>query len=519
MKAQTLMKAPENGVMVRMYRQGLGDCFLLAFPAARQRPFYLLIDCGVLLGTASAKDKIREVAEHIKAATDGKIDVLVATHQHWDHLSGFFDAADIFQSIEFGEVWLGWTDDPNDPTARRLAQGKKAALGALRAAQAKLASVSGETDQSRSRGGIAEDLSWLSSVLDFHGPAPVTSLGAKTGSKETPSNIQQALSFVQEELVDQPRYCRPSDPPFCPDGLSGVRFYVLGPPLDVRMLTRSNPTKTFGDVFETEKGPALNEASSFYLAASTLTLGPEDADGSASESCGFADEELELSRPFEQDQSIPWSIAEQVEFFERHYFSEAQSWRRVDDDWLGAAGQLGLQLDSDTNNTSLALAIEFTASGRVVLFPGDAQVGSWHSWSTLSWTVKDAHGKDTTVTGTDLLKRVVFYKVGHHASHNATLNTKGLALMGDRDLVQGELTAMIPVDETMARKPKGGSPDGWDMPFKPLLDALIEHTRGRVIRLDQGLPSQPKGLSKKEWNAFLDKCLVEKLFIEYSVQG
>lgn len=32
-------------LIVRMYRQGLGDCFLLTFPG-EPKPFNLLIDCG-----------------------------------------------------------------------------------------------------------------------------------------------------------------------------------------------------------------------------------------------------------------------------------------------------------------------------------------------------------------------------------------------------------------------------------------------------------------------------------------
>jgi hypothetical protein len=34
-----------------MYRQGLGDCFLLTFPTGDpKRSFYTLIDCGVVMG-------------------------------------------------------------------------------------------------------------------------------------------------------------------------------------------------------------------------------------------------------------------------------------------------------------------------------------------------------------------------------------------------------------------------------------------------------------------------------------
>ena len=57
----------------------------------------------------------------------------------------------------------------------------------------------------------------------------------------------------------------------------------------------------------------------------------------------------------------------------------AQDWRRIDGDWAAGAAAFALQLDSDTNNTSLALAFELPG-GRVLLFPGDAQVGNWESW-------------------------------------------------------------------------------------------------------------------------------------------
>ena len=41
-------------VKVRMYRQGLGDCFLVSLPRHNCQTFYLLIDCGVILGTSNA---------------------------------------------------------------------------------------------------------------------------------------------------------------------------------------------------------------------------------------------------------------------------------------------------------------------------------------------------------------------------------------------------------------------------------------------------------------------------------
>jgi beta-lactamase superfamily II metal-dependent hydrolase len=88
--------------------------------------------------------------------------------------------------------------------------------------------------------------------------------------------------------------------------------------------------------------------------------------------------------------------------------AEPNAWQRIDHDWLLSVAQLGLQLDSATKNTSLVLAFELGDHGPVLLFAADAQIGSWKSWLTL-----------TEFNVADLLRRTVYYKVGHHGSHNA----------------------------------------------------------------------------------------------------
>jgi|GEM_PF-1749275 len=51
-----------KGVRVRMYRQGLGDCFLVSFfNHSSRKPFRMLIDCGVLLGTENAEQEMKKV--------------------------------------------------------------------------------------------------------------------------------------------------------------------------------------------------------------------------------------------------------------------------------------------------------------------------------------------------------------------------------------------------------------------------------------------------------------------------
>ena len=137
-------------------------------------------------------------------------------------------------------------------------------------------------------------------------------------------------------------------------------------------------------------------------------------------------------------------------FFKEHYLKKSESWRKIERDWLQAAETLALALNDFTNNTSLALAFEFTDSGEVLLFPGDAQVGSWLSWTDLSWTVTDPNGATRVVQAADLFPRVVFYKGSHHASYNGTL-TGYTEAVGLEDMTHRDLVCVVPVDREMSR--------------------------------------------------------------------
>jgi hypothetical protein len=164
----------------------------------------------------------------------------------------------------------------------------------------------------------------------------------------------------------------------------------------------------------------------------------------------------------------------------------------VDEDWLSVASTLALQLDNATNNTSLVLAIERMSDGRVLLFPADAQQGNWLSWhdDSLKWVIKDGNAR-REVRAKDLLARTVFYKVGHHSSHNATAKAKGLELMDQ----EGELTSFIPVDRDVAlgRNPPGS----WKMPARKLYRRLLEKCQGRVVRSDLGWADDAQNAANK----------------------
>lgn len=111
----------ENGsqsIRIRMYRVGFGDCFLLSFPEDGEYR-HVLVDCGVhARGDIGTMDRI--VAD-IEKETGGKLALVVATHAHQDHISGFGRCKKVFSKFsEVGQVWMPWTENPEDNQAAKL---------------------------------------------------------------------------------------------------------------------------------------------------------------------------------------------------------------------------------------------------------------------------------------------------------------------------------------------------------------------------------------------------------------
>jgi hypothetical protein len=477
---------------VRMYRQGLGDCFLIALPAASGKPFYMLIDCGVVLGTSDPTTQMKRVLLDIIDETKGQIDLLVATHEHWDHVSGFVQVQDLFDKLTIKEVWLAWTEDPKDKLASKLSSERRTAENALRMAVNRLA-LSGATETAQH----------VDSLVGF--------FGAKAGSTE------DALNYAKKCAGNNLRFCEPGEPPIEILELPGIRFWVLGPPRDEKLIKKSNPGKN--DAYGLDAGPGGSQA--FLVSALTRGMGAAAMDAAVPQ-----DDRIE--EPFDPRYAIPLARAEHVPFFAGRYYGDStesgsydksagseirdQSWRRIDSTWMEASETMALQLDSATNNTSLVLAMEIIGTGEILLFPGDAQAGNWLSWQDLKWELKDSKsGEKTEVTGPELLARTIFYKVGHHGSHNATLKAKGLELM-----VNDNLVAMIPVDHDMAVKKRWGL-----MPLPDLVDRIKEKTQGRVLRIDDKVKTaadldklKPENADAEEWKQFADRVDVTDLYYE-----
>jgi len=462
-KPKQLAPPAKYRVRIRMYRQGLGDCFLLTFPKPAGDPVHLMIDCGVVLGTNKPDVIMTKVVEHIRTETKNKVDVLVITHEHWDHLSGFTkgQAQAVFDKINFDTLWMAWTEKSGQPLAEQLRRDHAAKKAAAKASKEKLAKSKAKGDQSRAQR--------MSALMEFFGAA--SKKDGKDGG-EGAEGTQGALKYLKDKIANQ-RTFEPGQAPVTIPGVAGVRVFVLGPPMDAQALGSTDPRKGEG----------------FGLASRSMSLASAFA-------AGLGIEEVNGDR--ERAQPFAASFREKIPTLSSHPYCRSQdAWRRIDTDWLSVGERLALQLDSDTNNTSLVLAFELMDTQEVLLFVGDAQAGNWRSWEALSWKVKNTDGTQAQVSAFDLLERTVFYKVGHHGSHNATLREKGLAKMTNPELV-----AMIPVDEKVAHDVKN-----WKHMPLPALRTQLKKQCAAVIQSDTDTVSGTKPGTKP--------ILTDPLFFDY----
>ncbi|MEY2536432.1 MAG: hypothetical protein QOG67_172 [Verrucomicrobiota bacterium] len=477
---KTVVKSQAEKVRIRTYRHGLGDCHLLSFKKSDGSPFNILIDCGVVNRTQNPIPLMTGVADNVKEETKGVLDVVVATHQHTDHLSGFKQADPIFRPMEMRRLWLAWTEDPNNPLGSRIKRQLVRTLAAVREAALKLTAIGADTANR------------IQSVLQFFGPAAAG------------DNTQAILNDLQGRSGLEIAYYKPGDTFLLPE-VPNVRVYVLGPPEDPVALKITNPRASKKEGYE-----AAELASSATGLAAAL-LGPD------------TEQDPELSYPFERIRRKDASGMKLDAYFKTHYYDsdpetgESQDWRQIETAWLESAEELALALNSFTNNTSLALAFEFVDSGEVLLFPGDAQIGSWLTWKELGWIVPDSKGQTRKVDIADLFSRTVFYKGSHHASHNGTLSGLAEGETGLEQMTHRDLVCVVPVDRAMSKIMK------WDrtLPWAPLLKRLSEKTRGRLLLTDvTEKPPDPQALttlSAAEREHFSKQVVVEQKWIEYTL--
>ncbi|MDJ1478860.1 hypothetical protein QNI16_00105 [Cytophagaceae bacterium YF14B1] len=458
------MSTPKiNKISIRMYRIGTGDCLLLKFFSEEIVQFKMMIDCGACVGNS---ERFTAFIKEIGADIDNHLDLLVVSHEHLDHIIGFSRAKDEFEKISIDNVWLAWTEDPKNRLANKLRSDYGKHKVALATAIQKMEELVSDADylvslKEEYNGNLVVEgkkkfLDGLHEQWELYHEKEHILLVAEGKISE----LQRAMDFVKEIHMrsgNPPHYCYPGTKvPHYPQ-LNGINFYILGPPENEALLKKDEINDELYD-HRLEFDDSYN-----FIRALTEDL-----------------ENRRTNSPFSTDTFYEEGLKkDSKKNFKKKYLDNPENlWRSIEYDWLTNAGDLAIRLERFMNNTSLAFAIEFEESEKVLLFPGDAQSGNWVGWhdKDLKWEKKKGNST-ITITAKDLLSKTVFYKVGHHLSHNGTASVKGLDMMNHPDLI------------AFATLDYGNIKPGWKntMPAPRLFEQLIKKTKGKMFRIDQGL--------------------------------
>ncbi len=507
------IEAPPSGVKVRMYRQGHGDCFLLTMRKDDGSPFHMLIDCG-LWTNSEIEVTVEDVIDDIVDATNGHLDVLMVTHEHMDHVNMFsarLGGEWLWDRIEIEELWLGWTANSKDPYAKKIRKARDQAVRRLAAYANKI--------RLRNGSGMRKLSTEIDDLLAFEGIAPpaarfAASKGYKpkvTSTATMDSKTAAAMDYLFGRIADDAKitYFDPHAKPRPIPGVSGARVYALGPPRDEDRLDEDEPKAAQSDrLYDKEKhGFSLDLD---FAAALEGILGLADIDPSSG---------IDPYRPFarEFEQTRKSGTARDRAFFRHFLPKNAADDRSIENAWLFSLAWFARKINVLINNTSLVLALELEQSGKVLLLAGDAQYGNW-----VTWADKALPGQgNTELSVRDLLARTVFYKTGHHGSHNATLKGQpdsdyaNLSWLGQGDLAD-EFVAFIPANEPWADKVKD-----WKHPLKSIRTALMEKASGRVFQSDVAFSAMARqGGSASDWTRFKKNAKGSggKLYFEYWIE-
>lgn len=111
-------EARPTQISVRAYQVGFGDSVLLTFRYAEnvegRDERHVLFDFGSTQWPDEGEFSYQSIVSDLVERTKGKLDVLVVTHRHKDHIAGFAQdqAAAEFAKLKPSLVIRPWTDDP-----------------------------------------------------------------------------------------------------------------------------------------------------------------------------------------------------------------------------------------------------------------------------------------------------------------------------------------------------------------------------------------------------------------------
>lgn len=406
---------------LRAYNVGFGDCLLLMLDYDDGSLRSVLIDFGSTQKPPGAPaDHMDRIAADIAKQTRGHLEIVVATHRHSDHISGFAGRSGrIVAGLHPRLVVQPWTEHPDlatDATAPAVAHHLPGHLHFVRTLAGMQAFAGGlGLDRLVRQNRLPPD---IGSRLGFLGE----------------TNIKNASAVkALMTLGERRRYVSFGDDLEITELLPGVHIDVLGPPT-------------------LEQAPEVANQAQIHEEFWSLAAGWATADEPIDRSPRHRVNRPKPLFPHDVLRGIPYGARWLAPKIDRLHAEELMSLLRIMDDVL--------------NNTSVILLIRIGDTG--LLFPGDAQIENW------SYALFDAPNRKTIQRR---LSKAKLYKVGHHGSLNATPKTLWHNFANKRPAPHpGSGTAdLITVLSTLTGK--HGDPERHtEVPRQTLLSELRSHS-------------------------------------------